>query len=75
MNSKSQKARKSITSKSLSKKSISKVERSKASVMAQTLEKELFPKENMAVVLYGPEDIRMEKWALPEKLEPNGKCC
>ena len=40
--------------------------------MAVQLDPALFTKENTAVVLYGKEDIKLEKWALPENLEPNG---
>ena len=41
--------------------------------MAVKLDPAMFTKENTAVVLYGKEDIKLEKWALPENLEPNGK--
>ena len=41
--------------------------------MAVKLDASMFDKENLAVVLYGKEDIRLEKWPLPDKLEPNGK--
>ena len=41
--------------------------------MAVKLEASMFDKENLAVVLHGKEDIRVEKWKLPDKLEPNGK--
>lgn len=42
--------------------------------MTEKLDKSLFDKENTALVLYGKEDIRLEKWPVPETLEPNGKC-
>ena len=41
--------------------------------MAQPLSTDLFTKDNLAVVLYGKEDIKLEKWPLPDKLEPNGE--
>ena len=42
--------------------------------MAVQLDPSMFDKENTAVVLYGKEDIRLEVWPLPQKLEANGKC-
>lgn len=42
--------------------------------MSEKLDKSLFDKENTALVLHGKEDIRLEKWPVPETLEPNGKC-
>ncbi|XP_075584990.1 sorbitol dehydrogenase isoform X2 [Dermatophagoides farinae] len=37
--------------------------------MATPLSNDLFHKENLAVVLYGQNDIRLEQWPLPDKLE------
>ena len=42
--------------------------------MAIQLDPSMFDKENIAVVLHGKEDLRLEKWPLPQKLEDNGKC-
>ena len=37
-----------------------------------TIPKELFTKKNLAAVLYGKKDIRLETYPLPQTLEPNG---
>ncbi|KAH9395933.1 hypothetical protein TYRP_020348 [Tyrophagus putrescentiae] len=39
--------------------------------MATPLPASMFPKENVALVLHGKEDLKLEKWPLPEKLEAN----
>ena len=41
--------------------------------MATPLSNDLFHKENLAVVLYGQNDIRLEQWPLPDKLENDGE--
>lgn len=36
------------------------------------LSADLFPKPNLSLVLYGKNDLRLETWPLPDKLEPDG---
>ncbi|UXI22562.1 transforming growth factor beta-1-induced transcript 1 protein [Sarcoptes scabiei] len=35
------------------------------------LSTDLFPKPNLSLVLYGKNDLRLETWPLPDKLEPD----
>lgn len=35
------------------------------------LSSELFPKDNLSIVLYGKNDLRLEKWPLPTRIEPD----
>ncbi|OTF77432.1 sorbitol dehydrogenase-like protein [Euroglyphus maynei] len=42
--------------------------------MATPLSMDLFSEENLAVVLYGQNDLRLERWPLPDKLENDGIC-
>lgn len=40
--------------------------------MTQPISADIFDEENLSVVLYGKEDIRLEKWPFPTELKPNG---
>ncbi|KAI2809471.1 hypothetical protein BLOT_000620 [Blomia tropicalis] len=39
--------------------------------MTQPISADIFDEENLSVVLYGKEDIRLEKWPFPTELKPN----
>lgn len=46
---------------------------SKIEPSSRMLKSELFGKKNLAVVLHGKNDLRLEEWPLPEKLGPYGE--
>lgn len=47
--------------------------RTMSKIAVVKLDAGIFPKKNLAVVLHGKNDLRLEEWPLPEKLNPYGK--